>query len=139
MKHEPPRDSVTNVLLPLFLILGLVLLLSLNPGQNNQLAEVVSPLEKGVNVIVEYLAIGAKIAAAVTIGGAILRGVLSFIGQLFSRRQHFDSTEVIRLQLRRALALGLEFTVASDILYQGKLPSWKSNESSPFQIEQEFS
>lgn len=123
MKHEPLRDSLTNVLLPLFLILGLVLLLSLNPGQNNQPAEAVSPLEKGVNVVVGYLAIGAKIAAAVAIGGAILRGGLSFVRQLFSRRQHFDSTELIRLQLGRALALGLEFTVASDILRTAVAPT----------------
>ncbi|WP_281258992.1 hypothetical protein [Stenomitos frigidus] len=44
MKHES-RDSLLNLLLPLSLILGLVLLLSLTAGQNNQTA-VVSPLEE---------------------------------------------------------------------------------------------
>ena len=123
MKHEPPRESLINLLLPLSLILGLVLLLSLNTGQNNSAATPISPLEEWLKVIVGYLAAGAEIAAAVVIGGAIVRGILSYVRQLFSRRQHFDSTEVIRLQLGRVLALGLEFTVASDILRTAVAPT----------------
>lgn len=122
MKHES-RDALLNLLLPLFLILGLVLLLSLNAGQNNQPNAVVSPLEEWLKVIVGYLAAGAEIAAAVVIGGAIVRGLLSYVRQLFSRRQHVDATEVIRLQLGRVLALGLEFTVASDILRTAVAPT----------------
>jgi uncharacterized membrane protein len=122
MKHEP-RESLLNLLLPLFLILGLVLLLSLNAAQNNQTAVAVSPLEEWLKVIVGYLAAGAEIAAAIVIGGAIARGILSYVRQLFSRRQHVDATEVIRLQLGRVLALGLEFTVASDILRTAVAPT----------------
>ena len=122
MKHEP-RETLLNLLLPLFLILGLVLLLSLNAGQNNQTVAIVSPLEEWLKVIVGYLAAGAEIAAAVVIGGAIVRGILSYIRQLFSRRQPIDATEVIRLQLGRVLALGLEFTVASDILRTAVAPT----------------
>ncbi|WP_245939937.1 DUF1622 domain-containing protein [Stenomitos frigidus] len=76
-----------------------------------------------MKVIVGYLAAGAEIAAAIVIGGAIVRGILSYIRQLFSRRQQFDATEVIRLQLGRVLALGLEFTVASDILRTAVAPT----------------
>jgi uncharacterized membrane protein len=116
MKHEPSRESPINLLLPLSLILGLVLLLSLSAGENNPTAVAVSPLEEWLKVIVGYLAAGAEIAAAIAIGGAVVRGILSYVRQLFLNRQHFNSTEVIRLQLGRVLALGLEFTVASDIL-----------------------
>jgi uncharacterized membrane protein len=122
MKHEL-RDSLLNLLLPLFLILGLVLLLSLNTGQNNPTAAAVSPLEEWLKVIIGYLAAGAEIAAAIVIGGAIGRGILSYVRQLFLRRQHFDSSEAIRLQLGRGLALGLEFTVASDILRTAVAPT----------------
>ena len=122
MKHEP-RESLLNLLLPIFLILGLVLLLSLNAGQNTQTAVAISPLEEWLKVIVGYLAAGAEIAAAVVIGGAIVRGLLSYVRQLFARRQQVDATEVIRLQLGRVLALGLEFTVASDILRTAVAPT----------------
>ena len=121
MKHKSSTESLTDLLLPLFLILGLVLLL--NSGQNNPTPQTVSSLEEWLKVIVGYLAAGAEIAAAVVIGGAIGRGILSYISQLFSRRQNFDFTEVIRLQLGRVLALGLEFTVASDILRTAVAPT----------------
>ena len=121
MKHKSSTESLTDLLLPLFLILGSVLLI--NSGQNNPTPQTVSPLEEWLKVIVGYLAAGAEIAAAVVIGGAIGRGILSYISQLFSRRQNFDFTEVIRLQLGRVLALGLEFTVASDILRTAVAPT----------------
>ena len=57
MKNEL-RDALLNLLLPLFLILGLVLLLSLNKGQNNPSAATVSPLEGCLKVIGGYLAAG---------------------------------------------------------------------------------
>jgi uncharacterized membrane protein len=123
MKHESSPDSLVNLLLPLSLILGLVLLLSLNVEPNHQTSPVISPLEEWLKVIVGYLAAGAEIAAPIVIGGAIGRGILSYIRQLFSRQQQFDSTERIRLQLGRVLALGLEFTVASDILRTAVAPT----------------
>lgn len=124
MKREPPRDSLINILLPLALIFGLVLLLSLNVGPTNAEAEASSPLESWLKVLVGYLAAGAEIAAALVIGGAVIRGIVTYLRQLFSRsKQHFDSTEAIRLQLGRVLALGLEFTVASDILSTAVAPT----------------
>ena len=72
----------------------------------------------------DYLAAGTEIAAALVIAGAVIRGIIAYLRQFFSRsRQHFDSTELIRLQLGRVLALGLEFTVASDILRTAVAPT----------------
>jgi uncharacterized membrane protein len=42
---------------------------------------------------------------------------------LLSRSKYIDSTERIRLQLGRVLILGLEFTVASDILRTAVAPT----------------
>lgn len=118
------KGSWIELLLPLALILGLVLLLSLNVGAGNEAAAETNPSEAWLKLIVGYLAAGAEIAAAVVIGGAIVRGILAYVRQLFSHsRQHFDATEVIRLQLGRVLALGLEFTVASDILRTAVAPT----------------
>ena len=79
MKHDPLRASLANLLLPLALIVGLVLLLSLNTGQAGGVSETASPLEAWLKIIVGYLAAGAEIAAAVVIGGAIVRGSTSYV------------------------------------------------------------
>ncbi len=118
------KESWIDLLLPLSLILGLVLLLSLNVGGGNEAATESSPLEAWLKLIVGYLAAGAEIAAAIVIGGAVIRGIVAYIRKLFAHsRQHFDATESIRLQLGRVLALGLEFTVASDILRTAVAPT----------------
>ena len=123
MKQEKTRNSLSTVLLPIALIFGLVLLLSLNV-ESPAIPEASNPLESGLKVLVSYLALGAEIAAALVIGGAILRAITSYLRQLFSRsRQHYDSTESIRLKLGRVLTLGLEFTVASDILRTAVAPT----------------
>jgi uncharacterized membrane protein len=124
MKREPSRDSLINILLPLALIFGLVLLLSLNTGQSNTQAQASTSLELWLKLLVGYLAAGAEIAAAIVIGGAVIRGIITYLSQLFSRsKQHYDATESIRLKLGRVLALGLEFTVASDILRTAVAPT----------------
>ncbi|MBH8565440.1 DUF1622 domain-containing protein [Nostoc sp. CENA67] len=123
MKPQASRDSLINLLLPLALILGLVLLLSLNIEGTGEAKET-TPLETWLKVIVGYLAAGTEIAAAVVIGGAVIRGIAAYLRLLFSRsKQHFDATEGVRLQLGRVLALGLEFTVASDILRTAVAPT----------------
>ena len=102
---------------------ALVLLLSLNVGQTAKEAAS-SPLETWLKLLVDYLAAGTEIAAALVIAGAVIRGIITYLRQFFSRsRQHFDSTELIRLQLGRVLALGLELTVASDILRTAVAPT----------------
>lgn len=124
MRKNTSQDSLINLLLPLGLILGLVLILSLNVGETRTEGVESSPLETWLKLIVGYLAAGAEIAAAIVIGGAIIRGIATYIRVLFARsRQNLDVTEVIRLQLGRVLALGLEFTVASDILRTAVAPT----------------
>ena len=123
MKQEKTRDSLFTVLLPIALIFGLVLLLSLNV-ESSAIPEASNPLESGLKVLVSYLAMGVEIAAALVIGGAVLRAITSYLRQLFSRsKQHYDSTESIRLKLGRVLTLGLEFAVASDILRTAVAPT----------------
>ena len=118
------KESWSELLLPLALILGLVLLLSLNVGTGSEAAVESNPSEAWLKLIVGYLASGAEIAAAVVIGGAVIRGIADYLRVLFVRsRQNFDATEGIRLQLGRVLALGLEFTVASDILRTAVAPT----------------
>lgn len=124
MKQERSRDSLASILLPISVIFGLVLLLSLNVESSITSKEAGSPLESWIKVLVGYLAVGAEIAAALVIGGAVLRGIISYLRQLFSRsNKHYDSTESIRLKLGRVLILGLEFTVASDILRTAVAPT----------------
>ncbi|MEH2120930.1 DUF1622 domain-containing protein [Nostoc sp.] len=124
MKREPSKDSLLNLLLPLALILGLVLILSLNVGESRSESALISPLETWLKILVGYLAAGTEIAAAVVIGTAVIRGITNYLRMLFARsKQHFDATEGIRLQLGRVLALGLEFTVASDILRTAVAPT----------------
>ncbi|HEY9729972.1 MAG TPA: DUF1622 domain-containing protein [Chroococcales cyanobacterium] len=124
MKQERFLESLVNLLLPLGLIFGLVLLLSLNVGGGTSAESVASPLESWLKVIAGYLAAGAEIAAAVVIGLGVIRGIWDYLRQLFSRsRRHVDATEGIRLKLGRVLALGLEFTVASDILRTAVAPT----------------
>jgi uncharacterized membrane protein len=122
--NRKSSTPLINLLLPLALILGLVLLLSLNVEQPTGETTVVSPLESWLKLLVGYLAAGAEIAAAIVIGGAVIRGFIDYLRQLFSQSsQHFDATEAIRLRLGRVLALGLEFTVASDILRTAVAPT----------------
>ncbi|MBD2295579.1 DUF1622 domain-containing protein [Anabaena sphaerica FACHB-251] len=124
MKRQPLSDASANILLPLGLILGLVLLLSFNVEQSHTETISRSPLELWLKLIVGYLAAGTEIAAAVVIGGAVIQGIFAYIRQLFSHsRPSFDATESIRLKLGRVLVLGLEFTVASDILRTAVAPT----------------
>ena len=123
MKRLSSLDSLLDLLLPLALILGLVFLLGVKVEQPVAETALGNPLEPWLKLLVGYLASGAEIAAAIVIGVAVLRGIVTYLRQLLSHRQHIDATEVIRLQLGRVLALGLEFTVASDILRTAVAPT----------------
>ncbi len=123
MKQEGFIESLINLLLPLGLIFGLVLLLSLNAGEATS-EPVANGLESWLKVIVGYLAVGAEIAGAVVIGLAVIRGILEYLGVIISHSRHRDDvTESVRLKLGRVLTLGLEFTVASDILRTAVAPT----------------
>ncbi len=124
-KQGTSYESWTSVLIPVALILGLVLLLSLNVGPGVGVEPMPnSALEPWLKLFVGYLGAAAEIAAALVIGAAVLRGIVAYLGHLFLRsRPQFDSIESIRLRLGRVLALGLEFTIASDILRTAVAPT----------------
>ena len=119
------RESWASVILPVALIVGLVLLLRLDPGGGPAAGEAFeNPLEPWLKIIVSYLAVIAEIAAALVIGVAVLRGIARYLATLLmSSATRRDVSESIRLQLGRVLALGLEFTVASDILRTAVAPT----------------
>ncbi|MGH9929349.1 MAG: DUF1622 domain-containing protein [Pyrinomonadaceae bacterium] len=125
MDQKMSPESWTSVLLPLALILGLALLLSLNVGQQAGGEGMPSnALEPWLKFVASYLVAGVEIAAALVIGIAALRGIVAYLGQLiWHSNQPPDSTESIRLRLGRVLALGLEFTIASDILRTAVAPT----------------
>jgi uncharacterized membrane protein len=123
MKRESTQESLSNLLLPLALILGLIVLLGLPGGQSDR-AVADDLVESWLKIVIGYLAAGTEIAAAIVIGSAVVQSIVSYIRQFFSRsRQQINITERIRLQLGRVLALGLEFAVASDILRTAVAPT----------------
>ncbi|BAC88692.1 DUF1622 domain-containing protein [Gloeobacter violaceus] len=124
MEPETPRNNPLSLLLPTALILGLALLLSLDVAQPVVEGALANPLEPWLKLIVGYFAAAAEIAAALVIGIAVLRGIFEYFRRGFlPQGEGFDSIETIRLQLGRMLTLGLEFTVASDILRTAVAPT----------------
>lgn len=118
------KESWNELLLPSVLIIGLILLLSLDSQGGSNVVVETTPSEAWLKLMVGYLSLGAEVAAAMVIAGAVLRGILDYLRQLVSRaRPHLDATEAIRLKLGRVLVLGLEFTVASDILRTAVAPT----------------
>jgi uncharacterized membrane protein len=84
----------------------------------------ITPLEPWLKVTVGYLAAGAEIAAALVIGLAVARGIAFYLRHgLAGGQRPSGPIESIRLRLGRALALGLEFTIASDILRTAVAPT----------------
>ena len=118
----PVYGSWLNILLPIALIFGLVLLLTLDAGGSVAERAESNPLEAWLKTSVGYIATGAEIAAALVIGLAVVRGLLSYMVGLF-KGGGASTTETIRLRLGRVLTLGLEFTVASDILRTAVAPT----------------
>ncbi|MFP5212909.1 MAG: DUF1622 domain-containing protein [Acidobacteriota bacterium] len=124
MTREPPDENWASWLIPVALILGLVLLLRIPVDPVGQASMDHAPLDGWLKLLVGYLAAGAEIAAALVIGIAIFKGFLAYSRQFFVQDDpRLQSSEAIRLRLGRALALGLEFTVASDILHTAVSPT----------------
>jgi uncharacterized membrane protein len=131
MENEPPihpapsgpNQNWINLILPIALILGLVLLLNLNSGSASPVAPS-TPLEDYLKITAGYIAVGAEIAAGLVIGVGVLIGIVNYVRHFFqASTPQVDATELIRLRLGRILALGLEFTVASDILRTAVAPT----------------
>ncbi|HEX9952170.1 MAG TPA: DUF1622 domain-containing protein [Rubricoccaceae bacterium] len=125
-KDEMPRRAADwpEVVLALGLIAGLVVLLSVDIGSAPPVEGGGAPFEGPLRLVVGYLAAAAEIAAAAVIGWGVLHGVASYAWRLVGGRgQHVDAAESIRLRLGRVLALGIEFTLASDILRTAVAPT----------------
>ncbi len=124
MEQNSNHEGWTSLLIPVALIVGLALLLSINLGPSAPENATVLPIENLLRNLVGYLAAVAEVSAAVVIGFAILQGILSFFKLLLHQpNRHIDASENIRWRLGRLLALGLEFTVASDILRTAVAPT----------------
>src|SRR5882724_6873035 len=116
-QREKLAESWTGVLLPLGLIFGLVLLLRFSGKAISAGSLMGGPAEAWLKLLVGYVAAGAEIIAAFVVGAAAVQGFYSYTRDLVRRTGSASTaTENIRLRLGRALALGLEFTIASDIL-----------------------
>ncbi len=119
----PERLNWINLILPVALIFGLALLLSLNTGVPAPVASG-NPLEETLKSIAGYVAAGAEIAAGLVVGIGVLIGVVKYLWHFVRPSENtVNATEAIRLRLGRTLALGLEFTVASDILRTAVAPT----------------
>ncbi|HEX8298321.1 MAG TPA: DUF1622 domain-containing protein [Rubricoccaceae bacterium] len=123
---ETPRRGADwpEVVLALGLIAGLVVLLSVDIGTAPAAEGGRTPFEGPLRLVVNYLAVAAEIAAAVVIGWGVLHGAVAYAWRLVRQRAaHVDAAESIRLRLGRVLALGIEFTLASDILRTAVAPT----------------
>ena len=81
-------------------------------------------MEEWLELLVGYATATGEIAAALVIGIAVVGSIVAYLRQLVTHRdKRLDSVEMIRLRLGRALILGLEFTVASDILRTAIAPT----------------
>ena len=110
------QDSAISMVLPLGLILGLVLLLRFGGSGDSAESTMRGPHDTWLKLVVGYVAAAAEIVAAFVIGIATLRGTYAYTRGLFSTGGVASlSIETVRLRLGRALALGLELTIASDI------------------------
>jgi uncharacterized membrane protein len=117
MNSETAQYAWMNLLFPIVLIAGLVWLLSLNVGAVIETKAMITPLEPWLQSLVAYMAGGAEMSAAVVIGFAVFRSIGQYLYELVTRTDPYcNSLASIRLRLGRVLALGLEFTIASDIL-----------------------
>jgi len=117
MNQHRLSTSLAGILLPSALILGLVLLLAFDSGRVPEGTGMSTSWEPWVQLGVGYLSTSAEIAAALVIGLAILRAIGFYLFRLVARTDtRSDYVASIRVQLGRVLALGLEFTIASDIL-----------------------
>lgn len=117
------RESWKEILLPAVLVVGLFLVLNLSASGEIGTEEH-STLETWLKLIVNYLVLATEIAAALVIGAAVVRAILSYVRYMFVHPEpNPELYETIRLRLGRMLVLGLEFTLASDILGTAVAPT----------------
>ncbi len=114
----------SEVALALGIIAGLVVLLSIDAGDATPVGADESLFEETLRMAVSYLASAAEIVAALVIGWGVVQAAAGYVRRLVGRGPaHRDAAEGVRLRLGRTLALGLEFTLAADILATAVAPS----------------
>ncbi len=122
-RNNKQEEHCMNYLLPIAVIAGLVVLLIVIADTNLELPPII-PQEEILTKVAGYLIIVAEAAAALVIGSAVFRAVVSYIRHLFDpMARQINSTERIRLRLGHMLNLGLEFAMGSDILRLAVSPS----------------
>jgi len=122
-RPAPSRDWA-EVALALGLIAGLVVLLSLNLGESPPSPESGDIGESLLRQVVGVLALVAEVGAAAVIGWGVIQSLGAYVFRLVrSGGDAIDTTESLRLRLGRVLALGLELTLASDILRTAVAPT----------------
>lgn len=126
-RPDPRGDSRvwSEVVLCLGLITGVVVLLVIDPGTpaGEPMQEGSEGLEGILRTAVHLLAAGAEIAAASVIGWGVVQAFASYALKVVRPGgDAVNSTEGLRVRLGRTLALGLEFTLASDILQTAVAP-----------------
>ena len=121
----PPRPSSrewSEVVLALGLIAGLVVLFSLKIDGSSPEPDV-NAEEFWLRRVVHWLALVAEAAGALVIGWGVLQALVAYLVQAVRQSDRVDSTEGLRLRLGRTLALGIEFTLAADILSTAVAPT----------------
>lgn len=73
-------------------------------------------------VAVEHATLVAELCGAVVIAVAVVRAMVTYVAHAL-RRDEAAQSDAIRLQLGKALALGLEFELAADILKTAVAPT----------------
>ena len=113
-----------EVVLALGLVAGLAVLFTVDAGGAAPADEAHSLFEGTLRRSIGYVASGAEIVAGLVIAWGVLQAAGGYVRRLASRGPaHRDAAEGIRLRLGRTLALGLEFTLAADILGTAVSPS----------------
>lgn len=114
----PKTREWSEVVLALGLIAGLVVLLSLKVTDAQQpLSADRGPVEAVLHETVGYVALGAEVCAVLVIAWGVLQALWGgSVHVVRTGGNGMNSTETLRLRLGRVLALGIEFTLAADIL-----------------------
>ena len=126
LKDEAPRRAADwpEVALALGLVAGLVLLFTVDVGSAAPQEEARGLFEGTLRTVIGYVASGAEVVAGLVIAWGILQAAGGYVRRLASGGPaHRDAAEDVRLRLGRTLALGLEFTLAADILGTAVAPT----------------
>ena len=124
MDEPSPDRRATDwpeVALALGLIAGLIAVLALEAHTAPSPVEM-SPLESRGKRVAEWVSLGAEVLAALVIALGTARSGWEF-ARAFLGPDPMDDIGAIRLRLGRVLTLGLELTLASDVLQTAFAPT----------------